>query len=253
MRTLTRRRALSGALACGVLAADVTHAPPARADFFGGDLPLLAGILAQAIEEVINLGSMLSQIINEVQMMTTMLKAVGSGSFPALVAFINTARSSYNTLTSGVRSMTYTLGRIDNEYEKLFPASQPMPGTTVASHKQQYQAWHQEVIGAAQIASRQQTDLETLDKHASQTQSILQQSQAESGIVGQLQLVAQMIGITNAQLILINQTLSTTGRVLTDMAAAGASEHQLSLAKKDDSRAGYTDKGQSVVVPKNLP
>jgi len=253
MRTLTRRRVLSGALACGALAADFTHAAPARADFFGGDLPLLAGILAQAIEEVINLGSMLSQIVNEVQMMTTMLKAVSSGSFPALVAFINTARSSYNTLTSGVRSMTYTLGRIDNEYEKLFPASQPQPGTTVASHRQQYQAWHQEVIGAAQIASRQQTDLETLDKHASQTQSILQQSQAESGIVGQLQLVAQMIGITNAQLILINQTLSTTGRVLTDMAAAGASEHQLSLAKKDDSRAGYTDKGQPVVVPKSLP
>jgi len=253
MKTLTRRRILSGALACGALATDFTLAAPARADFFGGDLPLLASILAESISEVANLGSMLSQIISEVQMMTTMLKAVSSGSFPALFAFINTARSSYNTLTSGVRSMTYTLARIDSDYEKLFPASQPAPGTTVASHRQQYQAWHQEVIGAAQIAARQQTDLATLDKHASQTQAILQQSQAESGIVGQLQLIAQMIGITNAQLILVNQTLSTTGRVLTDMAAGSASEGQLSLAKKDDSRAGYTDKGTAVVVPKSLP
>jgi hypothetical protein len=253
MKTLTRRRALAGALAYGALTADLTRATSARADFFGGDLGLLAGILAQSISEVANLASMLTQIASQVQMMTTMLKAVGSGSFPALVAFIGTARTSYNTLTSGVRSMTYSLARIDADYQKLFPADQPSPGTTVAEHRQQYQAWHQEVIGAAQIASRQQTNLATLDKHAEQTQTILQQSQAESGIVGQLQLITQMIGITNAQLVLINQTLSTTGRVLTDMAAAGASEHQLSLAKKDDSRAGYTDKGKPNVVPKSLP
>jgi hypothetical protein len=196
---------------------------------------------------------MLTQIVNEVRLMTTMLKAVGSGSFPALVQFIGTARASYNTLTSGVRSMTYSLGRIDSEYQELFPSNVPAPGTTVAQHTQALQAWHQEILGAAQIASRQQTDLAILDGHAQQTQSILQQSQAQSGIVGQLELVVQMIGITNAQLALINQTLSTTGRVLTDVAAAGASEQQLSLAKKTDNRAGYTDKGSPVVVPTSLP
>ncbi len=182
-----------------------------------------------------------------------MLKAIGSGSFSALVQFINTARNSYTTLTSGVRSMSYTLNRIDSEYQQLFPGDPPPPGSTVAQHTQQYQAWHQEIVGAAQIAARQQTDLATLDAHAQQTQGILQQSQAEDGIVGQLQLLVQMVGITNAQLILINQTLSTTGRVLTDMAAAGASGEQLSLTKKGDNRDGYTDKGAPVVVPHTFP
>jgi conjugal transfer/entry exclusion protein len=253
MKLLGRRRALSAALASSFLAREVTLVSPAQADFWGGDLPLLAAILAQAIEEVINLGSMLTQIISEVQMMTTMLKAVGSGSFLALVNFIITARNSYNALTDGVHAMTYTLGRIDAEYKKLFPADQPPPGTTVAQHKAQYVAWHQEVVGAAQVAARQQTNLATLDDHASKTQAILDQSKDADGIVAQLQCVVQMIGITNAQLILMNQTLSTTGRVLTDVAAGGAAEKQLSLSKKDDSRAGYTDKGPPTAVPHNLP
>ena len=253
MKTLTRRRILAATLACAAVTSDLMREDAAHADLFGGDLPLLAGILVQAVMQVSNLASMLTQIINQVRLMTTMLKAIGSGSFPALVQFIGTARSSYNTLTSGVRSMTYSLGRIDSEYQQLFPSSQPAAGTTVAQHAQTYQAWHEEILGAAQVAARQQTDLATLDQHVQQTQSILQQSQSEDGVVGQLQLIAQMIGITNAQLTLINQTLSTTGRVLTDMAAGGASEQQLSLAKKGDHRAGYTDKGPAVPVPTSLP
>jgi hypothetical protein len=253
MKTITRRRALSAGLGCAALAREVTRAAPARADLFGGDIPILVGILTQSVMEVSNLASMVTQIINQVELMTTMLKAIGSGSFSALVQFINTARNSYTTLTSGVRSMSYTLNRIDSEYQQLFPGDPPPPGSTVAQHTQQYQAWHQEIVGAAQIAARQQTDLATLDAHAQQTQGILQQSQAEDGIVGQLQLLVQMVGITNAQLLLINQTLSTTGRVLTDMAAASASGEQLSLSKKGDHRAGYTDKGAPVVVPHTLP
>ncbi|MGD0679051.1 MAG: hypothetical protein ABSC94_26915 [Polyangiaceae bacterium] len=253
MRALTRRRLFSGAFACAAVTGDAARTEPARADLVGGDLPILGGILVQSIMQVSNLASMLTQIVNQVRLMTTMLKAIGSGSFPALVQFIGAARASYSTLTSGVRSMSYSLSRIDGEYQQLFPSDQPPPGTTVAQHTAQYQAWNQEIVGASQIAARQQTDLATLDGHAQQTQTILQQSQAEEGVVGQLQLIAQMIGITNAQLVLINQTLSTTGRVLSDMAASGASEQQLSLAKKGDSRAGYTSRGPSVVVPTTLP
>ena len=83
MRALSRRRILAGALGCAALTGDVTRVAPARADLWGGDLPLLAGILVQAVLEVTNLASMLTQIINEVQMMTTMLKAVESGSSTA--------------------------------------------------------------------------------------------------------------------------------------------------------------------------
>ncbi len=252
MRSLTRRRLLCASVALGAFGAPLATPAPARAVLVGGDVAVLTAILTQAIAQVSNLGSMLTQIINQVTLMKTMLTAASGGSFTALLSFISAARNSYNTLTSGVRSMAYTLNRIDTEYNQLFPPSQPA-GTTVAQHSAQYAQWNQEVLGAAQIAARQQTTLSTLDEHASQTNTILQQSQTASGVVAQLQLVVQMLGITNAQLITINQTLATTGRVLADMAATGASEKTLSIAKKQDSLTNYTDKGAPVTVPSQLP
>jgi hypothetical protein len=149
--------------------------------------------------------------------------------------------------------MSFQMARIDSEYNALFPSGPPPTGTPVAQHMAQYTAWNQELLGASQVAARQQTTLSNLDSQAAQTQTVLQQAQAGSGVVEELQLIAQMISITNSELLVLNQTLSTTGRVLTDLAAQGASEKQLSLGKSGDARAGYTDKGVPVPVPSTLP
>jgi hypothetical protein len=254
MRTLGRRTILSAALGFSALAREMTGAKTARADFFGGDLPLLAAILANTISMVTQMTSMVTQIAYQVQMLETMIKGLDHASFTSIVSFINTARYTANSLTSGLRSMSYTLARIDGEFTQLFPGDPPPQGTTVAQHRQAYQAWHQEVVGAAQVAARQQTSLEMLETHAQKTQDLLNQSEANGGqVASQLQVIAQLIGITNTELLVLNQTLATTGRVLTNMAAATASERQLSLTKGDDARANYTDKGPAVVVPRTLP
>ncbi len=232
----------------------MTVSVPARADFWGGDLPLLAAILAQTISVVTQTASMLTQMIYQVKMLETMITNLDHASFASIVSFINTARYTFNSLTYSVQAMSYSLSRVDTEFQQLFPAAQPPPGTTVAQHRQAYQAWHQEVVGAAQVAARQQTSLETLETHAAKTQDLLNQSESNGGqVAAQLQIIAQLIGITNTELLVLNQTLSTTGRVLTDMAAAGASEKQLSLTKQDDARANYTDKGPPTVVPHTMP
>jgi len=253
MNALTRRRVLSGAVASAVLAELSARATPAQADLFGGDVAVLLAILTQSISQATSLVNLVLQTANQVRMMTTLLRQAASGSFPALIALINTARYTYNSLTWGVRSMSYQLARIDAEYNSLFPSGPPPTGAPVAQHRAQYEAWNQEVVGASQVAARQQTSLSNLDSQAAQTQTVLSQAQAGSGVVEELQLIAQMIGITNSELIVLNQTLSTTGRVLTDLAAQGASEKQLSLGKSDDARAGYTDKGIPVPVPSTLP
>jgi P-type conjugative transfer protein TrbJ len=211
--TLTRRRILSGLLACAAALEIATADEPAEADFFGGDIPLLIGILTQSISSALSLTNLVLQAINQVRMMTTLLQQVGKGSFPALVAFINTARFSFNSLTWGIRSMSYQLARIDSDFNRLFPSGTPTSGTPVAQHRAQYEAWNQEVVGASQVAARQQTTLEKLDDQATQTQAVLQQSQAASGVVEQLQLIAQLIGITNSEITVLNQTLATTSRV----------------------------------------
>ena len=254
MRRVGRRQLLSGAIAGCVLTSELTIAEPARADFWGGDIPILAAILAQTISIVTQTASMLTQITYQVKMLETMVKSLDHASFLQIVQFINTARYTFNSLTWGIRSMGYTLKRIDGEFKQLFPGDPPGPGTTSAQHRQAYQAWHQEVVGAAQVAARQQTSFETLETHAAKTQDLLNKSGANGGQVStQLQVIAQLIGITNTELLVLNQTLATTGRVLTSMAAAGASERQLSLTKQDDARANYTDKGAPNVVPHSLP
>jgi P-type conjugative transfer protein TrbJ len=253
VNTLPRRKILSGAIACGVFAEILARVAPAQADLFGGDVAVLLAILTQSISSTLSLINLVTQTAYQVRMMTTMLEQVSKGSFPALITFINTARFTYNSLTWGIQSMSYQLSRIDSEYNSLFPAGPPPTNTAVAQHRAQYQAWNQEVVGASQVAARQQTSLSTLDNQATQTQAVLKQSQAASGEVVQLQLIAQMIGITNSELLVLNQTLATTGRVLTDMAAQGASEKQLSLGKSDDARSGYTDKGLPNAVPSTLP
>jgi hypothetical protein len=253
MKALTRRRILSGALASAVLAELMSRGAPAEADLFGGDVAVLLAILTQSISQATSLLNLVLQTANQVRMMTTLLRQAGSGSFPALISLINTARYTYNSLTWGVRSMSYQMARIDAEYNSLFASGPPPTGTPVAQHRAQYEAWNQEVVGASQVAARQQTSLSNLDKQAAQTQTVLSQAQAGRGVVEELQLIAQMIGITNSELLVLNQTLDTTGRVLTDLAAQGASEKQLSLGKGDDARAGYTDKGLPVPVPSTLP
>jgi hypothetical protein len=253
MSALTRRGILSGALAAAAFAELTTRATPAAGDLFGADVSVLLAILTQSISQAASLTNLVLQTANQVRMMTTLLRQAAHGSFPALIALINTARYTFNSLTWGVRSMSYQMARIDAEYNALFPSGPPPTGTPVAQHMAQYQAWNEEVVGASQVAARQQTSLSNLDSQAAQTQQVLAQAQAGQGVVEELQLIAQMIGITNSELIVLNQTLSTTGRVLTDLAAQSASEKQLSLGKADDARAGYTDKGISVPVPSTLP
>lgn len=250
MRTLTRRRALTGTV--GVLLLAGVGAPQtAEADLWGGDLGLLAQILTQVLAEVAQLASMISELVTMINLMKTELSALDSGSFWALLSFIQTAQMSYNALTGGVQSMAYGIGQVNADFHKLFPRD--TTGTPFAQHDAYYNQWNQEVLAASEIAARQQTVLSTLDDHATQADRVLQQSQNASGEVAQLQTIVQMLRLMETELVTINQSLATTGRVLTDLAAAEASARQLSRTKKQSSLTNYRDRGTPVVVPHKLP
>jgi conjugal transfer/entry exclusion protein len=186
-----------------------------------------------------------------VEYMKTELSAVSQGDLMALWAFIQTARMSYNQLTNNVRSMAYTIGAIDADFKRLFPSD--TSGTTFAQHDQYYNSWNTEVLAASQIAARQQTVLSTLDEQANQADTVLRQSQNASGVVAQLQTVVEMLRLMEGQLLTINQSLATATRVLGDVASADASNRQLSRTKKQESLAGYTNRGAPVAVPHRLP
>jgi P-type conjugative transfer protein TrbJ len=253
VRFLTRRRVLATVAATTVLAI-----LPERAEADYVDLGALTTIIGQMITQLAQYATQITQfatmIANMVQMVNYMKQELGalkSGDFWGLIAFIETAKMSYNQLTNGVQSMAYTIGSIDNDFHRLFPSS--TSGSTVADHTQYYQTWNTEVLAASQIAARQQTVLSTLDDQATQADKVLSQSENASGVVAQLQTVVEMLRLMQGQLITINQTLATASRVLADMAASQAANSALSQGKKQSSLANYTSRGAPVSVPHTLP
>jgi P-type conjugative transfer protein TrbJ len=251
MTRTSRRLGLTATLAAAWLAMAGAWASPARADLWGGDLPLLAGILAEAFSEVSNLSSMVEQVVEQVRLMRTMISGLDASSFAALTELLREAETTHDTLTAGIRSMSYSLGRIDSEFRELFP-SDPH-AATFDEHAAYYSRWNQEVLAAAQIASRQQTVIGKLGDSAAKAREIAQQSQNAPGEVAQLQLIVQMLSILHTQLLTLNQTLATTGRVLTDIGAGSASASQLSQAKRQTSLSNYTSRGDPVRVPSRMP
>ena len=255
MRALNRRRVLAAGAA--VTLAGLVPAP-AQADLWGADLGPLTTIVGQMITQIAQFatqigqfGTMISNMVNMIKLMNTELSALSHGNLMALWAFIQTARMAYGQLTNNIHSMAYTMNAIDADFKKLFP--QDTSNIPVAQRAQYYNSWNTEVLSASQIAARQQTVLSTLDQQASQADTVLQNSQNASGVVAELQTVVQMLRLMEGQLLTINQSLATAGRVLADMAAAEASNRQMSETTKQNSLAGYTNAGPSVIVLHRLP
>jgi hypothetical protein len=245
------RRAVLCGLLVSMIGATAVWTRPARADFWGGDLPLLTGILTEAIAEVSNLSTMVTQILEEVRLTRMLASGLDSGAFSSLSTFLHATEITASTLTSGIRSMSYSLDRIDGEFQRLFPSD--IRATTFAQQGAYYASWNQEILAASRIASRQQTAIEGLADSSAKVGDLVQRSQNSSGEIAQLQLVVQMLSIMHAQLVTMSQTLATTGRILSDMGAASASSSQLSQTKKETSLSNYTARGDPVRVPTRLP
>ena len=202
---------------------------------------MLAAILTQSISSALSLINLVTQTVYEVKMMTTMLEQVSKGSFPALVSFINTARFTFNSLTWGIQSMRLPSSRgstpstTPSFLRALRRAARPCRSTGRSTRPGTRRSWvRRRWRRASKRRSRRSTRTPPRRRRYSANRK------PPCGEVEQLQLVAQMIGITNSELLVLNQTLATTGRALTDLAAQSASE-ALSLGKGDDARAGYTD------------
>jgi hypothetical protein len=100
---------------------------PARADFFGGDLPLLASILAQAIQQLAQLRSILGTGADTL----TYIHDINRGIRDAM----SIIRTQNSTLTPGIMSQLETvdqlMGAVENLYGKVpNTAEAPLQSTT---------------------------------------------------------------------------------------------------------------------------
>jgi P-type conjugative transfer protein TrbJ len=246
MRSLTRRNLLLAAT-LGLVVAE----QPAYADLFGGDLPLLTGILAQAITEVSDLGATLQNIQTQVTLMKTELSRLDPTSFATVLNLINDVTYSYSNVVSGVSSIGYTLQAVNASFQSTFPSN--LTGVPLSQFGTLYARWQTEILASARVASRAQSVISDWQDNARNAAAILAESRGAQGAIGELQSVVQMLGVLHNENNSLLQTLATTGRVLSDASAASASERQLSLEKKRRNLANYTFRGAPVPVPKRMP
>jgi conjugal transfer/entry exclusion protein len=214
------------------------------------DLPVLVGILTQTTSMVSTMANMLISLKNQLQRLDQMVQHLDPSSFQQVIGLIEQSEFTYDSLTSDVNGMGYRLTAVNNQFHRLFPSS--YAGTPPSNFAAIRSGWHNEVLASSQVAARSQASLSALQDNTTQVAAILANSRDADGVVAQLQGITQLLGIMVQQNNTVIQSLTTTGRVIADMAAAQASDHQLSAEQRSRSLANYTDKGDPV-PPMALP
>src|SRR5262249_17784946 len=149
-----------------------------------------------------------------------------------------------------VQSIGYRLQSIDREYKAVY--RQRIRGAPPSSYNAMYSSWQMEILASAQVAERAQTNLATLEEKSAEAKRIVHSSASTEGVVGQLQLILQMLGLIEQDLVALQRTLDTGSRVATNVAATGASEKQLIQERKRLNTENYTSRGTPAPVPSRL-
>ncbi len=147
----------------------------ARADLFGGDVAVLSGILTQSIATVSNLVQMLNSLQSQIAMMRTMLSHLSVSSFSDVMRTIRSSQLAYNVLAGHVRSIEYTINSVNQRYHQIFPDDVSM--AKPAEMRATAAGWHQETLGAAQVAQRSQATLSTIQSNTDQATAFLAKAQ----------------------------------------------------------------------------
>jgi conjugal transfer/entry exclusion protein len=168
-----------------------------------------------------------------------------------MAALVRSNQLSYEQLTNGTTSIGYTLNNVNAQYRSIFKSD--FHATPLSDFDSRYARWHEEILASTEVASRSQSALATLQRNNEAAAAILRNSQTSAGVVGQLQAVNQMLGVIQSQNNTVIQSLTTTGRVLANVAGTQASERQLSREKKRRQLEGYRERGAEVPPMTKLP
>jgi P-type conjugative transfer protein TrbJ len=249
LRYFTRRvLLLAGATA---LVQRLTKPKVARADLWGGDLPILGGILTQAFATVADLGTMIGSLAQQLDNMKTMLSELSPDSAEAVLNLISNGDFAFDKLTADIQSIGYTMQSVNAQFASVYETNYAT--LPIDKFDALYGRWHSEVLAASQVAARSQATLSTLKSNADEAARIVNASAASDGQVAQMQAIVQMLALMQNQNNSVLQSLTTTGRVLASDAAGHAALEQLAREKKRRAMVNYRYRGEAVPTVDKLP
>jgi|GEM_PF-5736678 len=191
------------------------------------------------------------QINNQLQT----LKSIDPTTFSGLKALLQDGKITYDMLRQDVDSIGYKVSDVNRNFTKLFPKKQSDWKNVRYSDFDGYRDnWRGEITSATLAASRAQSSVSSLDKNNQKIIDLLDASNSSTtGEVRQLQLINQQLALIHTGIMSLVQNLATTGRVLTDMAAAATGEKMANREAALRRTQNYTDRGQTPQRLQTLP
>lgn len=138
----------------------------------------------------------------------------------------------YQSLIRDVRSIGYTLDRVNSQFERLYPNEQAVRNMRPSEFRNTSRDMNRELYSSALVAARAQTTLRTIEAKNAEARKVLSRSQGNGSQVAQLQAALQMLGLVHQNRVSITQTVSSAGRVSSNLAAAGVTERRIARERK---------------------
>lgn len=217
------------------LALLVSWSVPARAALPVVDVTSLAQLAAQ-------IGSTLSQIDmtkRQVEALHRSARQLHPRNYTGITGLLTRGDLDYATLTRDLSSIRFTVARVNQQFGQIFPNEDSIRNMRASDHEATSRRMNQELHSAALTAARAQSTLTTLEANNTQAKEILSRSEGNESQVTQVQLAIQMLAVMHENMKSIIKTVTTAGRLSSDIAAAAVTERRIRRERLHRLGANY--------------
>lgn len=210
---------------------------------------------AKAVQTVANTYTQIERLKDQINNQLQTLKGLDIKSFSDLKQAIAQSQMSYDVLRGDIQSINYNVSDVNRNFNQVFPKDQKQwKSVRYADFDGYYDRWGGEITSSSLAASRAQASIATLDRNNEAIATILANANtSNTGEVRQLQLINQQLALIHTELVTVVQNLATTGRVLSNWAAASVGEKMLNREAASRRLDNYTSRGKPSRRLQQLP
>ena len=222
MRTRHRTRSYVAAI-LAALVLGIPPSPPALADLPVIDPAGLVQLGLQWTQEFMQLQAMAQQV----EALRAAARQLDPRSYQSVQNLLAGTDVNYEALLRDIRTMGYSLERVNAQYERVFPKEQAVHSMTPAQFEETARGMNDELYASAEVGARAQTTLRTIEDNNREARNVLSRSQGNDSQVAQLQAALQMLGLIHQNLVTINQLVSTGERVTSNVSVHAATTRRI--------------------------
>jgi len=126
-----------------------------------------------------------------------------------------------------VRSMGYTIERVNARFRQLYPDDRAVKNMTPRQAETTAREMNQELYESSLVAARAQTTLRGIEDNNAAARNILSQSEGNDSQVAQLQSALQMLALMHDNLVNINRLISSSGRISSNQAVSAVTMRRI--------------------------